>query len=111
MKNTSQSFTEKKAARLAEEALIVLVQQALLYYKLDPKYVNPLTLLQRTYDLVVQQNGTLKAIHAAVEGDQVDVTALAQALVGVLPPLTGKAVDPNELASAIVTELARRLRE
>jgi len=86
------------------------VSQAVLFYDLGAKYVNPLTILSRLYDTVSAQTGILTAIQQAEADDQeVDVHALAAAIVAGLPQIVANQVDPALLATAVADKLAARL--
>jgi N-acetyl-anhydromuramyl-L-alanine amidase AmpD len=86
------------------------IKQGVLFYPLDKVHVNPLTLLQRTYDLVSAQTGVLQALQEAEAGEVVDVTALAAAIVAGLPEIVVHQVDQAALAKAVADQLAERLR-
>lgn len=88
------------------------IQAGILYYKLSPRYVNPLTILQRLYEMVSRQSGMLAALQQAeAPGETVDVPALAAAIVAGLPKVVVESIDPKVLAGAVADQLAVRLRE
>jgi hypothetical protein len=87
------------------------IKKGVLFYPLDDVHVNPLTLLQRTYDLAVAQAGLLKAIsQAQTAGETVDISALATAIVAGLPDIVVQSVNPTALATAVADKLAARLQ-
>lgn len=87
------------------------IQAGILYYPLSARYVNPLTLLQRTYEQTLANAGLLKAIQQAeASGQVIDVPALAAAIVAGLPEVVAHNLNPSELAAAVAAELSARLQ-